>query len=186
MGRLRSPFFVGPDVEVTGTSTPDVTGTYQAAGWNNGLRYYIDSTLTYYLYNWTGDSRWKISTALDTPGANHFHGNSSIGRVMFPVGSYTGYAVAGETLENQVQITGDPTPDCNGTYNLTGVAQGFPYWQHASLTFFIHWSITGGTWAIATDQIDPLPADHWSASAFIDQYTPQGTYTGNPETAWKD
>lgn len=68
---------------MTGTLSPDATGTYNLTGTHDGKPYWLDSTSTYYL-NWsTLASRWLISTALGDPATDYWD------NVNGPLGDYT-------------------------------------------------------------------------------------------------
>lgn len=73
-------------VLVTGTPTPDVTGTFTQIGtYNSATLYYkLVSGTDYYLY-WTG-SVWRLSTAIVTSTGNAWTYAGSIGS---PAGTYT-------------------------------------------------------------------------------------------------
>jgi len=78
--------------EVTGTLSPDVTGTYSPIGKYNGKPYY-EIAATGWLIWWDGSANWKISTVPGTEGADFWTRNDpAIEGVYTPGGTATGDA----------------------------------------------------------------------------------------------
>lgn len=84
--------------EVTGTLSPDVTGTYNPVGGYNGKNYYKLSTGDWYLW-WDGVDTWTISTVLGTEGAAYWtRVDPAIEGVYSPGGTATGDATVAEVV----------------------------------------------------------------------------------------
>jgi len=84
--------------EVTGTLSPDVTGTYNPIGpWESKPSYEIVGT-GWFIW-WNGDADWYISSERGSPGvANWKRNDPAIAGVYAPGGTATGDATVSEVV----------------------------------------------------------------------------------------
>lgn len=77
-------------------------------------------------------------------------------------------------------VTGDPDPDCRGTYELTGVHDGKDYYKRKDSAWFIwYWPLTD-RWFI-TSLLGSFEPEGWAHDKIIEgTYTPWWPATGNP------
>jgi len=171
---------------VGGSPTPDVTGTYSPAGWNDGVRFYQLPGAAYTLFRYTVDHKWYISPTVNVPAANHFLADwgGAAGEdpqyLFDAVGTYTGYALVGTPDTDRVisEHTPPVAPPALGTYTLGGLYQSHPYWNHAVHGMSLYYDTNTANWTVAASPPAGLPANAWMAA---DRYTnmgPFGTHTG--------
>lgn len=82
---------------VTGTLSPDATGSFTTQGWYNGKGYSVRADDGYYIW-WDGTDTWTISTVLGTVGTDYWtRTDPNINGVYSPGGTATGDATVAET-----------------------------------------------------------------------------------------
>lgn len=82
-----------------------------------------------------------------------------------------------------LRTTGDPVPDCTGTYKYAGQYNDQPYYLRLDAAFAIWSPPAGGVSVISTAPGQPYPG-YWTHVDTVEgTYTPQGDYTGNPQVA---
>jgi len=77
-------------------------------------------------------------------------------------------------------VTGNPDPDCKGTYVVNGTHDGEDLWERSDSAFFIWYYSAGARWCIS-----PFPGatglSRWYHIGGIEGiYSPYHLYTGNP------
>jgi len=78
-------------------------------------------------------------------------------------------------------VTGDGNPSPNGDYYEAGTYNGKPWYQRDDQAFLIWWNDIGLDWNIDTILGDRQNYWYGPYDEILGTYTPQGTYTGNPE-----
>lgn len=77
-------------------------------------------------------------------------------------------------------VTGNPDPDCRGTYELTGVHGDKDYYKRTDSVYFLwYWSVSG--WWYITRFLGSLAHAYWFRKTTMEgSYDPEHGATGNP------
>ena len=78
--------------DVTGTLSPDVTGTYDTIGWFDNKPYAKLQTLTYYIWYESNFDHWIISDTPGIAGTAYWESDAGIIGTYQPQGTATGVA----------------------------------------------------------------------------------------------
>lgn len=93
------------------------------------------------------------------------------------------FILQAQTGPGLLATTGDPVPDCTGTYQYAGVHNGEPYYKHQAAAFYLWYSGVADNWAISIAPGEVGPGDWHSDDGRFDTFEPTAPYTGNPVTA---
>lgn len=163
----------GGGVVVTGSLTPDATGTYTEAGLHDGRMSYDNGT---YVIWWdTGTASWYVTLAADvgTPASTgFFHASSTL------VGNWSAIP--------EIEVSGTLSPDMTGDgYFVTGTNDGKDVYNNG--TYDIWWHTATTRWFMSTGSVGTPPTDGFERvdPSEIGTWTLLGTATGTPTTALK-
>lgn len=79
--------------------------------------------------------------------------------------------------------TGDPVPDCLGTYLYGGEHNGAPYYKHETKAFYIWYFPRDNVWILSVILGEPAGSNWWRLATSEGEYAPGGDFSGNPFVA---
>ena len=133
------------DYLVTGTLSPDATGTYAETGTYNGKPYYQNGI--YFLF-WDG-LWWNIGYGGSTPPTDNPSAWVDFTFTAGPTPTIGTYSAGSATGDANVQLAPTPTgpfyvtgtisPDATGTFTETGTYDGKSYYQNGA--YYLYWTL---------------------------------------------
>lgn len=146
-------------INVTGSISPDATGTYTAKGTFGTIPYYQRGTDNYFIW-WVGaGNNYYLSTELGVTTVSWIKDPSTSypGNYTVNVGGTTGTATVAFDTDSGFVLN----PDISGTYDKKGYYNSYPYYQRGTDSYFI-W-VYASAWNITTE-LGSIASYRWKVS----------------------